>query len=577
MSTVETHKAGNVSRIVNRLSQDQDQNLLSALSVRKGGSAYNKKPKFCKARFSYTAEQLDELTFDEGIVIEALEDVEDGWMRGKIWNNKKSGLFPTNFVAFLTDEEVENELGIKPTPALPPTVVSSTTTPAAASKPLMEEKKGKHDFLLQDRIKEKKVDQMPAKKEPVPAKKEPLIATSRRAPSTSAAASGDILDNSFDHKNKEKPEKALVLYSYDAVQVDELDLIENTIVSILDKHCQDDGWYLGEYQGKRGVFPSNFVHIMDKPLNSTAPPTPPPVKPPKPLMSSNKEFQKANLSTTSTDTSIEVCDLPTKSTNAASEAFASKHSAFEPSSKPSQAETKTIGFGPSMTSSTNNAAVANASTKIKNLQQTLFNNRQPPKPGDKPVRPVTTIIDNYTGPESDAETHNEKGASDDKMVHLQRDRPKQANKRPPSMMPVVTSSDSTNSLTNGIANGSATTSFPVKESLPVATQKPAVITTNKKVDGTKEPKTAYKVTHTETILLPSKKAAATGSDTAVPSSSSHTYSPMPIVSEDEPYSAKRYNQMARTFNEMLKDFNNLKQDLINVKQEVQQLRNQSLC
>jgi hypothetical protein len=575
MSTVDNHKAGNVSRLVNRLSQDQNQLFSkSEISVRKGGPALNKKQKFCKARYSYAAEQQDELTFDEGIVIEAIEDVEDGWMRGKIWNSKKAGLFPTNFVAFLTDEEVENELGIKSNPVAPTNAASSTTTttPAAANKPIIEEKK-----------EEKKVD-------PLPAKKEPLIATSRRVPSTSSAAGGEILDNTFDNKyqNKEKIEKALVLYSYTATQADEIDLIENSTVTVLDKHCVDDGWYFGEYQGKRGVFPSNFVQLIDRPANTTAPPTPPPVKPPKPNMPSNKEFPRTSLTSTtdsktkSADTSLENNELPSKSTNfaATTETFASKHSAFEPSSKPSQSETKPIGFATSLTSSSNNAGVvAGASSKIKNLQNTLFSGgRQPPKPGDKP-RPVTTILD-YTYPESDAETPNEKEPSAEKMSHPQRDRPRQANKRPPSMMPVITS-DSANSVTNGISNGSATTNFPVKDSPPVVTQKPALITanTNKKIETTptKEPKSAYKVTHTETILTPSKKPPSVVAEVTMASSSSHSYSPMPIVSDDEPYSAKRYNQMAKTFNEMLKDFNSLKQDFINMNQEVQQFRNQSLC
>uniref|UniRef100_A0AC35F7U2 BED-type domain-containing protein n=1 Tax=Panagrolaimus sp. PS1159 TaxID=55785 RepID=A0AC35F7U2_9BILA len=205
----------------------------------------------------------------------------------------------------------------------------------------------------------------------------------------------------------------------------------------------------------------------------------------------------------------------------------------------------------------NAGVVAGASSKIKNLQNTLFSGgRQPPKPGDKP-RPVTTILD-YTCPESDKETPNEKEL--EKMSHPQRDRPRQANKRPPSRMPVITS-DSANSVTNGISNGSAITNFPVKDSPPVVTQKPA--NTNKKIKTapTKEPKSAY--THTETILTPSKKPFSVLAEAAMASSSSsHSYSPMPIVSDDEPYSAKRYNQMAKTFNEMLKDFNTIPVDTL---------------
>jgi hypothetical protein len=572
-STVES-KAGNVSRLVNRLSQDQSQLFSkSEVSIRKGAMTQNnKKPKYCKARYSYVAEQQDELTFDEGIFIEAIEDVEDGWMRGKIWNSKRSGLFPTNFVSFLSEEEIESELGIKPSSAvLSSSSTSTTTTAAATSKPTIEEKKD-----------EKKIEQLPAKNI------QPLIVTSaRRAPSTSSSA--EILDIS-ENKYHNKGDRALVLYAYSATQPDELDLFENTTVIVLDKHCADEGWYLGEYLGKRGVFPSNFVQLIEKP--AAAPPTPPPVKPPKPHMSSNKELSKSNSTTSSSemklksaDTSHESNEVPSKSTNfaAANETFTSKQSAFEPSTKSTQVETatKSVGFtsAASNASSNNNAASNAASSKIKNLQNTLFSGRQPPKPGDKPVRPVTTIIDNYNGPESDVEKplEKERDLSDVKMSHPQRDRPKQANKRPPSMMPLVTSSDSTNSLSNGVSNGSAVTSFPVKESPPVVTQKPALSTTTSNAkksidnDSPKEPtKTTYKVTHTEAVLSPSKKPSSIVSGASTSSSSIHTFSPLPILSEDEKLSIKHYNQIAKNFNELLKEFSN-------VKQELQQLRNQSSC
>jgi hypothetical protein len=579
-STVES-KAGNVSRMINRLSQDQHQLFSkSDISVRKGATTTNttqnnKKPKYCKARYSYIAEQQDELTFDEGIFIEAIEDVEDGWMRGKIMNSKKSGLFPTNFVSFLSEEEIESELGIKSVPSSTSFTSSSTTTTAAAAKPQ----------TIEERKDEKKVaDQLPAKNQ------QPLIVTSaRRVPSTSSSAEIlEITENKY--QNKEKSDRAIVLYAYSATQPDELDLFENTTVIVLDKHCADEGWYLGEYQGKRGVFPSNFVQLIEKPASSAAPPTPPPVKPPKPHMSSNKELSKPLISSTTTtelkstksaDTSHENNELPTtKSTTFASESFGTKHSNFESSTKSTvETPTKPIGFGGVTANASSNNAPVPASSKIKSLQNNLFGGRQPPKPGDKPlVRPVTTIIDNYTGPESDSEKPLEK---EREMQHLTRDRPRQANKRPPSMMPVITTSESRDSLSNGTSNGLATTNFPVKESPPVVTQKPALTTSisNAKKqhseNESKESKPIYKVTHTEAVLSPSKKSStlmsatsSTSSAAAAASSGNNTFSPLPIVSEDEKFTIKHYNQIAKNFNELLKE-------LSNVKQELQQLRNQT--
>lgn len=51
-------------------------------------------------------------------------------------------------------------------------------------------------------------------------------------------------------------------YSYKAQNEDELSLKEGDIVTILNKDCQDPGWWKGEVNGKIGVFPDNFVVLL---------------------------------------------------------------------------------------------------------------------------------------------------------------------------------------------------------------------------------------------------------------------------------------------------------------------------
>ena len=50
----------------------------------------------CKAVYSYTQNNNDELTLAVGDVIEFLGEVEEGWWRGKL--SGKIGVFPSNFV-----------------------------------------------------------------------------------------------------------------------------------------------------------------------------------------------------------------------------------------------------------------------------------------------------------------------------------------------------------------------------------------------------------------------------------------------------------------------------------------------
>lgn len=61
----------------------------------------NMTPRTAMVRFSYKAVRDDELDLDVDDVIDVLEEAETGWMKGKLRNTGRVGLFPTNFVQFL--------------------------------------------------------------------------------------------------------------------------------------------------------------------------------------------------------------------------------------------------------------------------------------------------------------------------------------------------------------------------------------------------------------------------------------------------------------------------------------------
>lgn len=50
----------------------------------------------CKAVYSYTQNNNDELSLAVGDIIDFIEEVEEGWWRGKL--HGKTGVFPSNFV-----------------------------------------------------------------------------------------------------------------------------------------------------------------------------------------------------------------------------------------------------------------------------------------------------------------------------------------------------------------------------------------------------------------------------------------------------------------------------------------------
>ncbi|XP_044524715.1 SH3 domain-containing protein 21 [Gracilinanus agilis] len=57
-------------------------------------------------------------------------------------------------------------------------------------------------------------------------------------------------------------ESCRVLFDYEPEAPDELALQKGTVVKVLRKITEDPGWWEGEFEGKRGVFPDNFVLLL---------------------------------------------------------------------------------------------------------------------------------------------------------------------------------------------------------------------------------------------------------------------------------------------------------------------------
>ena len=71
-------------------------------------------------------------------------------------------------------------------------------------------------------------------------------------------------------------QKAKALFDYEARAPDELSFKRRDIITVLDKDEEDEGWYRGEINGKTGLFPNNYVQLIDKPAGE-----PPAAAPPK--------------------------------------------------------------------------------------------------------------------------------------------------------------------------------------------------------------------------------------------------------------------------------------------------------
>ncbi|CAF3543311.1 unnamed protein product [Adineta steineri] len=166
-----------------------------------------------KVAYIYTPVHEDELSINPNDIINVTRMVEEGWYEGTL--NGKLGLFPSNYVTRITDEtnhKKDPPIKRKPVNGLSALVnkeVNKSVSPTSIDTPQSQQKTP-----------------------PTP----PLSAS-----------------------KKSTPVKARVLFDYKKAADDELTLTVNDIVTILDKHLEDEGWWKGELHGRVGVFPDNYV------------------------------------------------------------------------------------------------------------------------------------------------------------------------------------------------------------------------------------------------------------------------------------------------------------------------------
>ncbi|XP_073704015.1 SH3 domain-containing protein 21 isoform X2 [Garra rufa] len=162
-----------------------------------------KKPKVqtrkCEVAFPYTPTHEDELELVVGETIEILREIEDGWWMGK--KNNQIGAFPSNFVKEIFVPSKDGKIT------------------EAKSRPKLSEAVFN---------KESKVQQRP----------------------------------SLRKKTSGVKECCQVMFDYTAVTEDELNLKKGDVITVINKSTEDEGWWEGELNGRRGFFPDNFVMVI---------------------------------------------------------------------------------------------------------------------------------------------------------------------------------------------------------------------------------------------------------------------------------------------------------------------------
>uniref|UniRef100_A0A9L0SP81 SH3 domain containing kinase binding protein 1 n=1 Tax=Equus caballus TaxID=9796 RepID=A0A9L0SP81_HORSE len=223
--------------------------------------------------FDYQAQHDDELTISVGEIITNIRKEDGGWWEGQI--NGRRGLFPDNFVREIKKEMKKDPLSSK-APEKPLHEVSSGNALLSSETILRTNKRGERrrrrcqvafSYLPQndDELELKVGDIIEVVGETIGKKLPPTTATP------------DSSKTEMDSRTKSK-DYCKVIFPYEAQNDDELTIKEGDIVTLINKDCIDVGWWEGELNGRRGVFPDNFVKLLppDFEKEGNRPKKPPP-------------------------------------------------------------------------------------------------------------------------------------------------------------------------------------------------------------------------------------------------------------------------------------------------------------
>ncbi|XP_065756951.1 SH3 domain-containing kinase-binding protein 1 isoform X4 [Phocoena phocoena] len=305
--------------------------LLSSETILRTNRRGERRRRRCQVAFSYLPQNDDELELKVGDIIEVVGEVEEGWWEGVL--NGKTGMFPSNFIKELSGES--DDLGIsqdeqlsksRPEALLPPASLLPFPAHGAKGKTTFEgtilyraapgkteghrryyslrettgsesdggdssstKSEGANGTVATAAIQPKKVKGVgfgdifkdkPIKLRPRSIEVEndflPVEKTiGKKLPPT--AATPDSSKTEMDSRTKAK-DYCKVIFPYEAQNDDELTIKEGDIVTLINKDCIDVGWWEGELNGRRGVFPDNFVKLLppDFEKEGNRPKKPPP-------------------------------------------------------------------------------------------------------------------------------------------------------------------------------------------------------------------------------------------------------------------------------------------------------------
>ncbi|XP_065714260.1 SH3 domain-containing kinase-binding protein 1 isoform X2 [Patagioenas fasciata] len=253
--------------------------LLSETIIRTNKKGERNRRRRCQVAFSYMPQNEDELELKVGDIIEVVGEVEEGWWEGIL--NGKTGMFPSNFIKELSDSD---DVGIAQEELVKPSLKDATGSESDGGDSCSTKSEGANGGTT---IQPKKVKGVGFgdifKDKPIKLRPRSIEVENDFLPADKSAgkklppatANQEPTKIEVDSRTKTK-EYCKVIFPYEAQNDDELTIREGDVVTLISKDCIDVGWWEGELNGRRGVFPDNFVKLLPSDFEKERPKKPPP-------------------------------------------------------------------------------------------------------------------------------------------------------------------------------------------------------------------------------------------------------------------------------------------------------------
>ncbi|XP_051576835.1 SH3 domain-containing kinase-binding protein 1-like isoform X2 [Myxocyprinus asiaticus] len=226
----------------------------------------------------FEATMEDELTVRAGDVVKNISKAkEDGWLEGEL--KGKRGIFPANFAkevpVYLIGDSNREPRSIRKSKKAKVQQRRCEVTYAytAVHEDELELVVGETIEILREiedgwwmGKKNNHIGAFPSNfvKEIVVPSQDSKTAESKTRPKLSEAVSNNeekVLRAILRRKSNVK-ECCRAMFDYTAVTEDELSLKKGDVITIMNKVTEDEGWWEGELNGRRGFFPDNFVMVI---------------------------------------------------------------------------------------------------------------------------------------------------------------------------------------------------------------------------------------------------------------------------------------------------------------------------